>query len=69
MKGLFFQEEDIGRQKDGRQVKPGTSNHTGLHEAHGPPPSAPPQQVISALMADQTEGQILASAPLKKELE
>jgi hypothetical protein len=40
-----------------------------VRESHGLPLSAPPQQVMSAIMADRVEGQYVASAPLKSELQ
>jgi hypothetical protein len=58
----------IGRRKDGRQVKPGTYDYQGARESLGLAPSAPPQQVISAVMIDQ-DAQHSTSIPLKAELQ
>jgi hypothetical protein len=67
-KWLLRRKKRIGRQKDGRQVKPGTYNLQGACESLGLAPSAPPQQMISAVMIDQ-DAQHSASVPLKAELQ
>jgi hypothetical protein len=52
-KWLLRRKKRIGRQKDGRQVKPGTYDYQGARESLGLAPSAPLQQVISAVMINQ----------------
>ena len=52
-KWLLHRKKAIGRRKDGRKVKHGTYDYLGVRESHGLAPSAPPQQVLSAVMIDQ----------------
>ena len=67
-KWLLRRKKTIGRRKDGRKVKLGTYDYLGVRESHGLAPSAPPQQVLSAVMIDQGQRQS-AIVPLKSELQ
>jgi hypothetical protein len=59
----------IGRRKDGSKVKRSTYNYTSVRVLYDLPPSAPSQQVSSAVMTDQLEDQGVTSVPLKSGLE
>jgi len=65
---LLRRKKVIGRRKDGRKVKHGTYDFLGVRESHGLPPSAPPQQVLSAVISDQGHRHT-SSVPLKSELQ
>lgn len=65
---LLHRKKVIGRRKDGRKVKHGTYDFLGARESHGLAPSAPPQQVLSAVISDQGHRHT-SSVPLKSELE
>ncbi len=67
-KWLLIRRKSIGRRKDGRKVKHGTYNYQGVCESHSLAPSAPPQQVLSAVMIDQ-DPQHSDFVPLKSELQ
>jgi hypothetical protein len=67
-KWLLNRKKAIGRRKDDRKVKHGTYDYLGVRESHGLAPSAPPQQVLSAVMIDQGQRHS-AIAPIKSELQ
>ena len=69
LKRLPRRKKSIGRRKDGSKVKRSTYNYTSVRVLYDLPPSAPPQQVSSAVMTDQLEDQVVTSVPLKSELE
>jgi hypothetical protein len=64
---LLRRKKTIGRHKDGRKVKHGTYDYLGVRESHGLAPSAPPQQVLSAVMIDH-DHRHSAIVPCKSEL-
>jgi hypothetical protein len=69
LKGIFRRRKSIGRHKDGKQKKHGSYDYQGVRASHGLNSSAPPQQVKSALMANQDDRPDVGTVPLKAELQ
>jgi hypothetical protein len=71
MKGIHCRRKSIGRRKDGLQKKTGSYDFAGVRRSHGLHSSAPPQQVIRAVMMNRDtrrqDGDV--RAPLKSELQ
>ena len=68
---LLSRRKSIGWHKDRRKVKHGLYNYIGVCESNGLASSAPPQQVLSALMIDQDPGNsdsVLLKSELQRDL-